>query len=559
MIIQATTKKQLNVSSASEVNQSLTARQREVVELVAHGMSNKEIANELNISEGTVKQHIFAIFRILNVTSRAKLALVGQRLRPQREVGRKNAVLQPNQNMQYSWRLISAVAVNIPELEITDPQKVVERNQQLTHLRHAIERMVLAMDGSSMPMPDGGVLIWFGHPTTHIDDPQRASMLAQGIRNHIAAEKEFSFGFGLGLGIATVAEVVPSDSSQLIFASAFQKASKLSKKSSELGLSLANALTQRLCKSSLTWLELRPKQDQTDIKNTKTKEVIYAISTASGQRSFTEHAWGELHFLSSVFDTAKNGVAQWISVESWPPTLANSLIDVIGADAEQAGFTALRLHLPSSKRQDVALASMLTQIEMAIKPSDLPAQKSDTTLDRLLSVLWRVSSQAPVVLQVYGIQSLSALQAAIGQRGIDRLVGLKVLIVVANLRDSQKPKTSIRVLGARPDNLVFTRVHTMVEPEIDLLPEGVMVDMQAMVDDLSPVARQVIFAAAESPGRPIDELLPRLSIPRPVMQMALQELSNTGLITPRDDNHFDFRDALTISAIAQLKKIAITG
>ena len=557
MTIQAVTNKQLNVSSAPRVNQSLTARQREVVELVAHGMSNKEIANELNISEGTVKQHIFAIFRIFNVTSRAKLALIGQRLSPQREVGRKNAVLAPNQNMQYSWRLISAVAVNIPELAITDPQKVVERNQQLMHLRHAIERMVLALDGSSMPMPDGGVLIWFGHPTTHIDDPQRASMLAQGIRNHITTE--MGLGFGLGLGIATVAEVVPSDSSQLMFASAFQKASMLGKKSSELGLSLANALTQRLCKSSLTWLELRPKQDKADLKNTKAKEVIYAISTPSGKRGLVEHAWGELHFLSSVFDTTKNGIAQWVSVESWPPTLANSLIDAIGADAQQAGFTALRLHLPSSKRQDVALASMLTQMEMAIKRSDLPAQKSDTTLDRLLSMLWRVSSHAPVVLQVYGIQSLAAFQAAIGQRGIDRLVGLKVLIVLANLRDSQKPKTSIRVLGARPDNLVFTRVHTMAEPAIDLLPEGVMVDMQAMVDDLSPAARQIIFAAAESPGQGIDTLLPRLSIPRPVLQMALQELSNTGLITPRDDNHFDFRDALTISAITQLKKIAIAA
>ena len=546
-------KKEPTLKSAPKANQPLTMRQRQVVELVASGMSNKEIASELNISEGTVKQHIFAIFRILNVTSRAKLALIGQRLSPQVEVVRKNALAVPNKSMQYSWRLISAIAVNIPELVIADPKQVVERNQQLTHLRHSVERMVQALDGSTMPLPDGGVLAWFGHPTAHIDDPQRASMLAQGIRKQMTAE------LGLGLGIATVAEVVPSDSGQLISAVAFQQALKLGKKSSELGLSLANALTQRLCKSSVSWLELRPTQDKVDLPLSKAREVIYAISTQPSQPGLPSHAWGGLRFLSSVFDTAKNGVAQWVSVESWPPTLANSLIDAIGVDAENTGFTPIRLHVPSSKRQDAVLTSLLTQMEMAVSPSDVSVQKSDLTLDRLLSILWKVSSQTPVVLQVYGINSLAAFKAAIGHRGIDRLVGLKVLIVLANLRDSAKPKTSIRVLGARPDNLVFTRVHTMVEPELDLLPEGVMVDMQAMVDDLSGSARQIIFAAAESPGLAIDKLLPRLSFPRPVLQMALQELSNAGLITPRDDNHFDFRDALTITAITQLKKIAIAA
>jgi hypothetical protein len=99
----------------------------------------------------------------------------------------------------------------------------------------------------------------------------------------------------------------------------------------------------------------------------------------------------------------------------------------------------------------------------------------------------------------------------------------------------------------------------MTEPDLDLLPEGVMVDIQAMVDDLSSPARQIIFAAAEATDKPTNELLPRLSIPRPVIQMALQELSNAGLITPRDENHFDFRDAMTISAIMQLKKVALVN
>jgi hypothetical protein len=48
-----------------------------------------------------------------------------------------------------------------------------------------------------------------------------------------------------------------------------------------------------------------------------------------------------------------------------------------------------------------------------------------------------------------------------------------------------------------------------------------------------------------------------VDLPRPVLQNALQELTNLGLIYPRDDHHFDFRDLMTASAIAQLNKLAV--
>lgn len=57
----------------------LTARQREVLDLVAAGNSNKQIARELGISEGTVKVHVNAGFRALGVHNRvnATTALLG--------------------------------------------------------------------------------------------------------------------------------------------------------------------------------------------------------------------------------------------------------------------------------------------------------------------------------------------------------------------------------------------------------------------------------------------------------------------------------------------------
>lgn len=48
----------------------LTVRQKEVLELVAGGKSNKQIASALGISEGTVKVHVNAAFRALGVHNR---------------------------------------------------------------------------------------------------------------------------------------------------------------------------------------------------------------------------------------------------------------------------------------------------------------------------------------------------------------------------------------------------------------------------------------------------------------------------------------------------------
>jgi DNA-binding NarL/FixJ family response regulator len=51
----------------------LTAREREILQLLAEGMSNREIATTLDISEKTVETHRAAIMRKLGVTSVVKL------------------------------------------------------------------------------------------------------------------------------------------------------------------------------------------------------------------------------------------------------------------------------------------------------------------------------------------------------------------------------------------------------------------------------------------------------------------------------------------------------
>jgi DNA-binding NarL/FixJ family response regulator len=52
----------------------LSVRQREVVDMVAEGESNAEIAGHLHLSESTIKQHLRAAYRLLGVRNRTEAA-----------------------------------------------------------------------------------------------------------------------------------------------------------------------------------------------------------------------------------------------------------------------------------------------------------------------------------------------------------------------------------------------------------------------------------------------------------------------------------------------------
>ena len=54
----------------------LTHRERQIARLVCHGLSNKEIARELNVSRGTVKVHLHNIFQKLEISNRTVLATI---------------------------------------------------------------------------------------------------------------------------------------------------------------------------------------------------------------------------------------------------------------------------------------------------------------------------------------------------------------------------------------------------------------------------------------------------------------------------------------------------
>ena len=64
-----------DVGMVPEHYDELTEREREILTLIASGMTNQEISDQLTIEVGTVKNHIHNIFDKLNVSSRKDASL----------------------------------------------------------------------------------------------------------------------------------------------------------------------------------------------------------------------------------------------------------------------------------------------------------------------------------------------------------------------------------------------------------------------------------------------------------------------------------------------------
>ena len=62
------------VRRSGEDSAALTPREEEVAVLVSHGLTNRQIASELSISEHTVATHIAKILKRLGLSSRSRLS-----------------------------------------------------------------------------------------------------------------------------------------------------------------------------------------------------------------------------------------------------------------------------------------------------------------------------------------------------------------------------------------------------------------------------------------------------------------------------------------------------
>jgi two-component system, NarL family, nitrate/nitrite response regulator NarL len=87
LIDQAQKREQKRMQEVDSIDSSLTAREREIVLLVAEGLSNKEVARRTGVTEGTVKIHLHNIYQKLGVANRTTMAALAMMYRDRLQPG----------------------------------------------------------------------------------------------------------------------------------------------------------------------------------------------------------------------------------------------------------------------------------------------------------------------------------------------------------------------------------------------------------------------------------------------------------------------------------------
>ncbi len=558
---------------------SLSTRQRQLLDLLIEGKSNKEIADDLKIEAGTVKQHLFVLFRKLGVNSRAKAVIAASQIMKSALTGQDDgksiirklksskvsSKLSSKSAEGYSWRLVSTVAVSIADLSELNPSAISMRDHFLKALRNIIERLVDALDGQVTYLPGGGSVIWFGHPRAHLDDADRAVYLAQYLQSwaghyqqHLEGGQANNATPLIGVGLASNTEAVAEKATELFGAESFRKASILARHAKALKMPLSDLLTKQIAPMSSAWMEIKSKEGN---KEVLVKDVgpIAIVGPSSSLLPDASMRWGGFPFLTNAFEGIEGGLAQWLAVESWPPAAATLLTDAIGNYVAGKNYQILRLRTPGSYRRDRALASFAAQIELQYGDFVSRSEKIYPSQgERIAGLVSEIAKAGPLAILVYGLKALEAFKSAIGEVGIDRLASRQILIVAANLQDQGSSQIAVRLLGPKPNSAPFSRVFNLQMPTIDAIPEGIQVDFRAMLDSLSPISKELILRAANEPETPLLDILTQMNEPHHKAQACIQELTSSGLIAASQGGGFEFRDLGTAQAIKHLS-IAITS
>jgi len=558
-----------NTAPSNSISFVLTPRQEQVLGLLADGFTNEEIATELGITIGTVKQHLVSVYRRLGVSSRTKAVLVAGRLA---RVGPKDKQSRHANNPkssitdmpEYGWRMVCVVAIYLSDGSSSDPTQMIARDRYLIHLRDAIERYAIDLDGRFASMPYGGLLAWFGHPVAHMDDADRAVSLAR-FAHQSAGHRPDNVGIQpmlghVGVAVASRAEIVAHEAAELLGAEGFRSAAILARYASTLGVPLADDVTHRLAPLSAPWMTVRF-QNQQPPEQLKRLGALFAIGTGDEPKPDVRQGWGGLTFLSEILATARSGVAQWLSVECWPSTIGVSLTDAIVNAAAAEGLNSLRLRLPSTNRAGTLAQSLLTQIlsqRVSEPATDLVAGAVAVSEETVVGELTRLSATLPLIVAVYGPNSLDRFARFLGVAGIETLLTKPLVIVGASLAGAEQPQTVVRLLGPRPTNSLLSRVFTLRTPALEDLSEQVRIGLQELLDGLSKDARSLAIRAAADPKQAFLSAAKAMKLNDLQLKDSFNELAVCGLVVPTPSvERFQFRNPATAQAIKLLTVLPV--
>lgn len=166
-------------SESSLHEEALSVRQREILNLLAQGKANKEIAYELGIGIGTVKQHLVALYKKMGVTNRAMAVSKGFLLKG-------GLHTTPDSKLEQDLYLERRSAV-VLSLQVRPDNGVINAKDALL-ARRIISQNAMEFDALFLASPDACGDVVFGLERSRRYDCLRAVRLAISIARDIQSK-----------------------------------------------------------------------------------------------------------------------------------------------------------------------------------------------------------------------------------------------------------------------------------------------------------------------------------------------------------------------------------
>ena len=520
----------------------LSARQQEILRLLSLGRTNKEIADQLGLATGTVKQHMYALFRKLGVSNRTMAVVRGaqgggnaageQAARDSAGVADPSGVAEER---RYARRLVTAVVIDPRAAPVETSSHAARFDRALRELGARIERIAHGFDASCERLPGGSVAVWFGQHVAHGDDAARAVAFVRALlpAAHLVNVAD---AMPCAIGLGTVPEVVGEG-----------ERSSLAFRAYRVAMLLANVAapgTPLVCETTagLACID----GDGVDSGAVRRDLPVAARELGPEPTPSLDAArrWGGLPFVDGIRQSVARDSAQWVAVESWPPEDGARLIQALGEQFAARRLPVYRVWMPSPESAGSLNDRLLGQLaqEFRRRGRQLAARQLDEALVEL-------AAAGPVALLAYGIDALPTLRGKLSSAALERMRRLPLAIVGGAMRRSGEPQTAVRLLGAHPVVAPFARVLRMVVPApAPSMLQGMRPDVQAVLDRVSPFARAVARACAEIPQGGIEAVAVALAVPGKAVLAGCHELERAGLIV-LNEGALRFRDAETAGAV----------
>lgn len=516
---------------------NLSARQQEILGLLSLGKSNKEIAYELKITEGTVKQHLFTLYKKLNTTSRAKTVIAAQKLLEEQKKSKASlppssilAVKSPN---SYIWRLITAVAIYPKNKSNNSAVGRARNHQEMELLQSECQLLVDALDGILTVVPGTGLVACFGLPKSHLDDPARGLFFAKRIQLWLAENTELI----ASIGIATAAEVVADNAKTIYRAESFEMAAQLAVEAPSLKI-WANEVTCRLAGPVMKYSA--PRNDEE--RKISYREVL--LDQALDMKLLASKT--PLPFLPELLAHLKAKKSMWVSVDGWPPHVSVRLQDAISIALQAQGISIYGLRLPTDSSIEEIGYSAYTQLNILAKirqrheGNELFLNSTDNNAQKLLASLKILTMRGYLAVACYGINSHESLIKVLGEKGLDELINYPIIFITSTLNNDDQSHVKARLLGDRPNLESKHKLYKLPLPKPPIMPQGICADLATLIDNLSQNARAIVRYIA-------------LRDPIKVMELGhfVGEVLSTGLFILKDDV-IQCRDEETLKALKSL-------